>query len=243
MQRYYQIDDGEKEADLYLFGALSSYGQWSDDDPDRSAYNIVAELAAVKAPVINVHINSAGGEVSQGLAIYNTLKESGKQITTYCDGFACSAASVVFMAGSRRVMQAASLLMIHNAWTYVLGNAGELRKAADDVETVTQASVEAYKTVATISEEKIKELMDAETYILPKDALAYGFATEIANAPDTDGPQESAMPGIIARLTQPQTPALDTDALADRIAQQIMAAQKPAPAPRDAWAEFFGGKK
>ena len=152
MQRYYQLDDGEKEADLYLFGALSSYGQWSDDDPDRSAYNIVAELAAVKAPVINVHINSAGGEVSQGLAIYNTLKESGKQITTYCDGFACSAASVVFMAGGRRVMQAASLLMIHNAWTYALGNAGELRKAADDVEIVTQASVEAYKTVATINQ-------------------------------------------------------------------------------------------
>lgn len=243
MPKFYQLDDGDAEADLYLFGDLIQSGRRSGSDPSRSAYNLVAELAAVKAPAINVHINSAGGQVSEGLAIYNTLKESGKQITTYCDGFACSAASVVFMAGSRRVMQAASVLMIHNAWTIALGNAAELRKTADDVETVTKASIEAYKTVATISEEKIKELMDAETYILPKDALAYGFATEIANAPDADGPQESAMPGIIARLTQPQTITFDADALADCIAQQIIATQKPAPAPRDAWADFFGGKK
>ena len=78
---------------------------------------------------IEVHINSNGGAVSEGLAIYNVLKNSKAKVTTYCDGFACSPASVIFMAGDERVMNGASLLMIHDAWTYGQGNAAELRKA------------------------------------------------------------------------------------------------------------------
>ena len=176
-KRYYNlVENNESDvADLYIFGDISAYGQWWEDDPDRSAYNIVNELKAVTVGNINVHINSYGGDVSEGLAIYNTLRSSDKNVTTICDGFACSAASVVFMAGSKRVMSPASLLMIHNAWTVAMGNSEELRKQADDLETITQASVGAYKTVATISEEEIKELMDNETWILPEQAKEWGF--------------------------------------------------------------------
>ena len=117
--KYYQlaIDDETDVADLYIFGDITKY-RW--DEQDNGGWDIVKELQAVKANSINVHINSYGGEVSEGLAIYNTLKNSDKKVTTICDGFACSAASVIFMAGSERVMNQASLLMIHNAWTYAM---------------------------------------------------------------------------------------------------------------------------
>lgn len=84
-----------------------------------------------------------------------------------------------------------------------MGNAGELRKAADDIETITQASVEAYKKVATISEDEIKALMNAETWILPQDAVNYGFATEIDDDDDDDEPKQSAFGVIMRKLTAP----------------------------------------
>jgi ATP-dependent Clp protease protease subunit len=83
------------------------------------------------------------------------------------------------MAGDERVMNEASLLMIHNAWTFASGNAAELRKQAEDLDKITQASVEAYKAHSSLSEDEIKALMDAETWILPNEALNYGFATSI----------------------------------------------------------------
>ena len=204
-KRYYSlVQNNESDVtDLYIFGDITSWGQWGKDDPDRSAYNIVTELQAVETSSINVHINSYGGDVSEGLAIYNTLRTSGKNITTICDGFACSAASVIFMAGSKRIMSPASLLMIHNAWTVAMGNSEELRKQADDLETITQGSVNAYKEVATISEEEIKELMDNETWILPEDAVAWGFATDISAESEDSEPRQSAFHIIMQKLTAP----------------------------------------
>ena len=207
-KRYYSLVENSEtdSADLYIFGDITSFGQWWEGDPDRSAYDIVKELKAVEAGNINVHINSYGGDVSEGLAIYNTLRSSGKNVTTICDGFACSAASVVFMAGEKRIMSPASLLMIHNAWTVAVGNSDELRKQANDLETITQASVEAYKMVATISEEEIKELMDNETWILPEDAKAWGFATDIDDEDEDDKePKQSAFRLIMQKLTAPDS--------------------------------------
>ena len=140
---------------------------------------------------INVYINSYGGEVAEGLAIYNALKRHKAKVTTYCDGFACSIASVIFMAGDERVMNESSLLMIHNAWTLAEGNAQELRKQADDLEKITQASVEAYKSHSSLSEEDIKALMDAESWILPSEAIEYGFATKIQKTENSKASQNS----------------------------------------------------
>lgn len=200
--KYYQLVENPESdsAELYIFGEITAY-PWREKDKD--AWSIIKDLQAVEARNINVHINSMGGQVSEGLAIYNTLKNSGKTITTICDGFACSAASVIFTAGSRRIMNDASLLMIHNAWTWAEGDAAALRKAADDVETVTQASIEAYKAVMTIDETKLHELMDEETWILPKDAVDMGFATEIAES-EPDGMSQSAMSLVISQLTARQ---------------------------------------
>lgn len=219
-KRYYSLVENSEtdSADLYIFGDITSFGQWWEGDPDRSAYDIVKELKAVEASNINVHINSYGGDVSEGLAIYNTLRSSGKNVTTICDGFACSAASVVFMAGEKRIMSPASLLMIHNAWTVAVGNSDELRKQANDLETITQASVEAYKMVATISEEEIKELMDNETWILPEDAKAWGFATDIDDEDEDDKePKQSAFRLIMQKLTTPDAHAITLEEFQETI--------------------------
>lgn len=147
---------------------------------DVSASNLskrLEELGDVND--ITVYINSYGGEVAEGLAIYNSLKRHKATITTVCDGFAASIASVIFMAGDKRVMNDSSLLMIHNAWTVVSGNAQELRKQADDLEKITSASIVAYKSHSTLSEEEIKALMDNETWITPDEAMEYGFATSV----------------------------------------------------------------
>ena len=132
----------------------------------------------------------------------------------------------MFMAGDERIMSPASLLMVHNAWTYGAGNAEELRKMADDIEKITQASIEAYKTVAAISEEKIKELMDNESWILPADAVEYGFATKIDAEEAQEGvAQQSALRSVIEKLTTPQavleSTEVDADMIADAIAQRV----------------------
>ena len=229
--KYYQLVKNDASADLYIFGDICAWA-WPELG-EQSGVTIVNQLKELDVDTINVHINSYGGDVAEGLAIYNVLREHKAQIVTICDGFACSAASVVFMAGDRRVMQPASMLMIHNAWTVAMGNAAQLRKTADDIETITQASVEAYKKVATISEEEIKALMDAETWILPKDAVEYGFATEIDDDDDDDDePKQSAFGVIMQKLTAPEavleSQEIDIDELAEKIAVKL-ATKKPKP--------------
>lgn len=201
--RYWELKtDQPDDAELYIFGDIDPWTH-DDKDPNRSASDIVKALQGLKAKSLTVHINSYGGDVKEGLAIYNTIKNSGMQVTTICDGFACSIASVIFMAGTRRIMNDASLLMIHNPWTFAVGNAEDMRKQADDLDVIAQASVEAYKASSALLDDEIHALMDAETWILPEQALEYGFATEILSKPE-EGLKQSAMKIIMARMTAPR---------------------------------------
>lgn len=176
-RKYFSLEKNKQTATLNIYGDITSF-PWLDSDV--SASNLSRQLEAMgDVTQIDVYINSYGGEVAEGLAIYNALKRHKAKVRTICDGFACSIASVIFMAGDERIMNEASLLMIHNAWTYAGGNAAELRKQADDLEKITQASVEAYKAHSSLDEAEIKELMDAETWILPSEAIDYGFATAV----------------------------------------------------------------
>lgn len=254
-QRYFQLVQADEGADLYIFGDICSWA-WPEYG-EQSGVTIVQQLKDLDVENINVHINSYGGDVAEGLAIYNVLREHKAKVTTICDGFACSAASVVFMAGDQRIMRAASLLMVHNAWTWVAGNASDLRKAADDIETITQASVAAYKERATISEEEIKELMDNETWILPKDAKAYGFATDIDDDEEEEGAQQSAFRSIMERLTAKQkaeeitvdvNAIIESEEIADKVAQKVVdmirEEKKPkAKADVNGWEKFFKKEK
>lgn len=177
MNRYYSLVQNGTTADIDIYGDITSY-PWMESDV--SAYNlskVLAELDGVDT--INVNINSYGGEVAEGLAIYNALKRHSAKVVTRCDGFACSIASVIFMAGDERVMSDASLLMIHNAWSYAKGNAAELRKQADDLDTITQASKNAYMACIGITEDELTALMDSEKWLSASEALEMGFASSV----------------------------------------------------------------
>lgn len=179
MKKYFALETKEKETDITIFGDITS---WPWMESDVSSYNLSRQIAGLDVDTINVHINSYGGEVSEGLAIYNALKQHKAKVRTYCDGFACSIASVIFMAGDERVMSNASMLMVHNPWTYTQGNAQELRKAADDLDKMSQASVNAYMEKVSITEEEVKKLLDEESWLLPSEALEHGFATLVTGA-------------------------------------------------------------
>lgn len=239
--KYYALEKKENKAELYIFGRITTF-PWEEKDKD--AYGIVKELSDLSADEIEVHINSSGGAVSEGLAIYNVLKNSKAKIITYCDGFACSAASVIFMAGDERIMNDASLLMIHNAWTYGEGNAAQLRKQADDLDTITQASVKAYMSRVNITEDEVKKMMDEETWIDADKALECGFATSIYEEKE-EGANQSAQMSIRKRILNApvamQQETLDTEEIAKRVVELL---KKEEPKSGTGWGAFFsGGKK
>lgn len=199
---FYQMAVADTVADITIYGDITS---WPWMESDVSAYLLSRKLAELDPAVtrINVFINSYGGEVAEGLAIYNALRRHPAEVVTYCDGFACSAASVIFMAGSKRVMNNSSLLMIHNAWSSARGNAKDMRKAADDLDIITGASINAYldNCGGKIEQEKLVELMDAETWLTPEDAITYGFATEIDTANQSvSAPSQSVRDTIMQKM-------------------------------------------
>lgn len=193
-KKYYSLSQEGNEANINIYGNIVS---WEYLDSDVSSYTLAKEIETLNADIINVYINSYGGEVAEGLAIYNSLKRHKAKIKTYCDGFACSAASVVFMAGDERIMSTASLLMIHNAWSNASGDAKQFRKQADNLEKITQASINAYMQKINISEEKLKNMLDAETWMTSNEALEMGFANIIVNETEGDKASQSVKKSLI----------------------------------------------
>jgi len=239
--KYYQLVEQEDAADLYIFGRISSY-TW--DEKNKSGFSIVKELQDVKASNITVHINSPGGDAFEGLAIYNVLKNSGKKVTTICEALAASAASIVFCAGEKRIMRAGSLMMIHNVWSFAQGDAKALRKAAEDLDTITSASIAVYKETAVISEKEIREKMDKETWMTAQQAKEAGLATEVDEAEEEDVSQD-AMQIIANRLLEGPSQDVEitfseemVEKLAGAVAGKLKEKEK-AP-DQNGWGAFFG---
>lgn len=203
--KYYSLETSGKSAEIMIYGDVTS---WPWLESDVSAYNLSKQIQELDVDEIVVGINSYGGEVAEGLAIYNSLKNHKARITTRVDGFACSIASVIFAAGDKRIMNDASLLMIHNAWTFASGNAAELRKQADDLDKINDASVKAYMAVANIEESEIREIMDGESWLDPEEAKEIGLATEIVET-ESDKPSQSVRKKVFQMLKNPYM--LETD--------------------------------
>ena len=199
--KYYQFYKQNNVANINIFGDIVD-DEYFEGVSSVSFANELAELGDVDS--INVYINSYGGSVSQGFAIYNLLKEHKAKITTYCSGFACSIASIIFLAGDERVMQDASLLMIHNPFCMAVGNASELRKQADDLDKMAQVSVDIYCKATGLSEEVIKEMMDKETWITSKEAYELGFATSLAEEEETETIVQSVRKSLMKKITEPE---------------------------------------
>lgn len=199
-KQYFQLVTAGNTADLTIYGEITS---WPVLESDVSSHNLSAQLAALQnVSKINVYINSYGGEVAEGVAIYNALKRHPAQVTTYCDGFACSIASVIFMAGDERVMCNPSRLMIHDAWTVCSGNADELRKAADDMDNINEMAVTAYMQYVSISEDELRAKMKAESWLTEEEALEMGFATAIDESTEAESPSQNAKKSLFEMLKQ-----------------------------------------
>lgn len=216
----------DKSADIVIFGDIRSKGSALDEylfgtDADVSAYDLVGQLSGIPEGYdITVHINSNGGEVKEGLAIYNSLKT--RNATTICEGFAASAASLIFMAGKRRVMNSASLLFIHQAVVSATGNPDDLEKVASDLRIITDAAANVYREGGvTCSDKELMTMLKAETWIKAENALEFGFATEIAGADEGKGGtvKNDAMKSVIAAVTRRATPV---DERLDRITEKLV---------------------
>ena len=185
-KRYYSLTIGATEADLMIFGDITPYQFF---ESDVSSHGICSEIAALDVDRINVHINSYGGDVGESLAIVNSLNRSRAKVVTYNDGFACSAAATVFMAGDERIASKYSAFLIHNAWSTVTGNSEDFLREAENLETITNQSKELYAEKSKLSKSAVTDLMREERFLSPEEMLEMGFATEID---DTEEDEDAA---------------------------------------------------
>ena len=237
MRKYWQLEVKGPEASIFIYGDIVSE-PWKWYESDVTSHDLVKEIEGLDVDVIHCYINSYGGEVAEGLAIYNALKRHKAKVRTYCDGFACSAASVVFMAGDERIMSASSMLMIHNAWMWAAGDANELRKQADDLEKINEASNNAYLEHINISKEQLQEMLDKETWLTAQEALDMGFCTTVVNDPASKkAANQSARMKIVQLILERRDgvkePRVSEDmlkALEDRLMQRIAQQQQDNPA-------------
>ena len=202
MRKFYQIATSGRTAEINIYGNITRDAEAlnafvGEDTGMVSAHGIVSEIQGLDVDTINVYINSYGGEVAEALAIYSALKRHSASVHTYCDGFACSAATIVFCAGDVRTMGSIALMMIHDCMSYLgYANSAEMRKAADDNDKINQSSINAYLAVSNLEEDEIRSLMAKETWLTAEECLKYGFATDIAKEEESDKAQQSAFGSI-----------------------------------------------
>ncbi len=172
--------------DIYLYDDIEAdkYDWWTgqtiiSDTSSKTIAKLIEENGNVSK--INLHINSNGGDVKEGIGIYSQLARHKAYKTAYIDGFAASIASVIAMACDKIVMSAVSLMFLHHASRGIYGNSEELRKAADDLDVIDASSNTAYKEHAgdKLSDEKLKELLDNSTWLSAEQCLELGLCDEV----------------------------------------------------------------
>lgn len=168
---------GEKAAAIYIYADIGE-SWWGDGVTAKTIADELKALGAVDS--IDVHINSYGGDVFDGLAIYRQLVEHKATITTHIDGIAASAASVIAMAGSTIKISEGGFLMIHDAWTIAVGNAKELRDTAERIDVTSGELAKLYAARSgKKSEQEVRDLMLAETWFTAQEAVDAGLADEV----------------------------------------------------------------
>lgn len=165
----------ETSADIYFYGDIvgDEWEKWCDID--TCPQDIINLLQEVEGKQLNIYINSGGGSVFAGLAIYNMLMRVKEKKTCHIDGMAASIASVICMAGDEIIMPNNSYLMIHKPSNIVWGTATDMRKMADDLDTIQIGIENVYKTKLKegIDIETIRDLMDKETWLQASEAEKY----------------------------------------------------------------------
>lgn len=172
--------DGEGE--IFIYGDITRY-RW--DEEDTTANSFKEDLNALgDVSIINLYINSPGGSVFEGVAIHNMLKRHKAKVNVYIDALAASIASVIAMAGDTIFMPKNAMMMIHNPWTFAMGNAKELRKVADDLDRISVSAIETYlqKAGDKLDEDTLKQMLDDETWLSADEAFEYGLCDVVQEA-------------------------------------------------------------
>ncbi|MEE6145570.1 head maturation protease, ClpP-related [Bacillus cereus] len=173
-----------KTADVFIYGEITKYA-W-EEYGEVSSITFKNELEALGDGIetINLYINSPGGSVFEAMAIIAMLKRHPADIISHIDGVAASCASVLPMISKHIIMPNNSLMMIHHAMTGAWGNAKQLRKAADDVERISQAMCQYYldRSGEKMSEEMLYEMLEEDTWLTAEQCLELGLCDEIVEA-------------------------------------------------------------
>lgn len=175
--------------ELYIYGEVKgdSFNWWTEEvtKSETSANHFKEELAKYpNITEIRIYINSCGGSVFEGTAIYNQLRRHTARKVVTVDGFACSIASVIAMAGDEVIMPRNALMMVHNMAMGIYGNPAELRKAADDLDVINASGRNAYLAKAgdKLEESKLRDMMDKETWLTAEQCIELGLADRYADA-------------------------------------------------------------
>lgn len=187
------------KVEIYIFGDVVDEQWWSDETSPKS---VVDAIKGLDTQEISVYIDSYGGSVAAGWGIYNALRQHPAKVKTYGVGFVASAALYPFLAGDERYASTLSAYYMHEAWTSASGYADELRRAADQIKSLTDIGVNAFVERAGMERDKVLELMHEETWLTPEAALELGIATAITQESGS-GPAQSVRREIMQRLTQP----------------------------------------
>ena len=179
MNRGYSVKaKANKQADIYIYEEIGD--GWYGGVSARQFAKDLRDLGDLDQ--INLKINSPGGNVFDGNAIYNLLKQHKARVIVSIDGLAASIASVVAMAGDEITIAENALMMVHNAWGFAIGNAKELREVADTLDKVNDTIVATYLNRTRKEEAEIRRLMDAETWMSATEAIEHGFADKTTAA-------------------------------------------------------------
>lgn len=176
-------NETDDSMDLYIYGDIVSswWGAWDKDDQYPSSIRDFIQKAAGKR--INMHINSGGGSVFAGMAIYNLLKNYEGEVITYIDGRAASIASIIALAGDKIVMRSGSAIMIHKPMYCTFGayNADEFRHLADDLDEIQRAMMQVYRDnkAEGADVDEIENMVNEETWMISDEAIKYFDRIEV----------------------------------------------------------------
>lgn len=243
MKRMWEIkQDAQREntLEMYIYGTVESkvydYENWTVKDSETSANHLRQELAKYpNISQIDIYINSRGGSVFEGTAIYNQLRRHSAHKTVHVDGFACSIASVIAMAGDEVIMPKNALMMVHDMWMSATGNARELRKYADDLDTINAAGRAAYLAKAgdKLTEEQLIRMMEEETWLTAEQCMQYGFADKYA---EKDADMDNAMQLMQQSLNTMQQSVAMHKSIAAQL-RELTTPPTPPPPPPEAHKE------
>ena len=203
-------EDGSKEAEIIIYGEIGD--TWFEDS--TSAIDVDNALKEIGDKDVIVRLNSPGGSAFDGVSIYNRLKQHKGKVTVYVDGYACSSASIIAMAGDEVVMGEGSMLMIHEASTVAWGSKGDFRSTADMLEELESGIIDIYMNKAKVSREEITDMVNAETWMSSKKAIEVGLADKLISSTVDDNKEiENLKETIFNMQKQLETLTLSTNVL------------------------------